>query len=91
LAAEPGHFLSTTQIGIVVMGIVSGAFAAESVAKQPAGLFTAFSVQQSHAETLALVMDRNRVDKLQMSPIQLGTSPGKKNRRYVRWRTDGVS
>ena len=30
LANEPGHFLSTTQIGITVIGIVSGALAADS-------------------------------------------------------------
>src|SRR5882672_8566611 len=56
LANEPGHFLSTTQIGITVIGIVSGAFAAETVAKQLAGFLAAITLVQPYADTLALVL-----------------------------------
>jgi CBS domain containing-hemolysin-like protein len=55
LANEPGHLLSTTQIGITVIGIVSGAFAAETVARQLAGLLGAITALQPYADTLALV------------------------------------
>jgi putative hemolysin len=54
LANEPGHFLSTTQIGITVIGIVSGAFAAETVAKQLADLLAAISALQPYADRLSL-------------------------------------
>lgn len=56
LANEPGHFLSTTQIGITVIGVVSGAFAAETVAKQLAGWLATVAVLQPYADTLALVV-----------------------------------
>ena len=56
LAQDPGSFLSTTQIGITVIGIASGAFAAETVAKQLAGFLAAFTVLQPYAETLAFVV-----------------------------------
>ena len=56
LANNPGHFLSTTQIGITVIGIASGAFAAETIAKQLAGFLAAFAILQPYAETLALVV-----------------------------------
>jgi len=56
LANEPGHFLSTTQIGITVIGIVSGAVAAETVAKQLAGFLAAITLLQPYADTLALVL-----------------------------------
>ena len=55
LAAEPAHLLSTTQIGITVVGIVSGAFAAETVAKQLAGSLAGIALLQPYADTLALV------------------------------------
>lgn len=54
LANEPGHFLSTTQIGITVIGIVSGAFAAETVAKQLAGVLAAVDPVQAYADPLSL-------------------------------------
>lgn len=56
LANAPGNLLSTTQIGITVIGIASGAFAAETVAKRLAGLLGSLDVLQPHAETLALVL-----------------------------------
>jgi len=56
LANEPGYFLSTTQIGITVIGIVSGAFAAETVAKQLARFLAPISLLQPYADTLALVL-----------------------------------
>jgi putative hemolysin len=56
LAVDPGHFLSTTQIGITAIGIVSGAFAGATVARQLAGLLGAFAVLQPYADTLALVV-----------------------------------
>jgi len=54
LANEPGHFLSTTQIGITVIGIVSGAFGAETVAKQLAKLLAASGMLQAYADPLSL-------------------------------------
>jgi len=56
LANNPGVLLSTTQIGITVIGIVSGAFAAETIAKQLAGFLMAFVVLQPYAESLAFVV-----------------------------------
>jgi putative hemolysin len=56
LANDPGPFLSTTQIGITVIGIASGAFAAETVAQRLAGFLATFNLLQPHAATLALVI-----------------------------------
>lgn len=56
LATEPAHLLSTTQLGITIVGIVSGAFAAETVAKQLAGSLAEFALLQPYADTLALVV-----------------------------------
>lgn len=56
LANDPGYFLSTIQIGITVIGIVSGAFAAETVARQLATLLAAYAVLQPYADTLALII-----------------------------------
>jgi putative hemolysin len=56
LANDPGPFLSTTQIGITVIGIASGAFAAETVARRLAGFLARFAVLEPHAATLALVI-----------------------------------
>jgi len=56
LADQPGHFLSTTQIGITVIGIVSGAIGAETVAKQLAGLLGTIPALQPYADALALAV-----------------------------------
>ncbi|HTT38992.1 MAG TPA: hemolysin family protein [Burkholderiales bacterium] len=56
LANEPGHFLSATQIGITVIGIVSGAFAAETVAKQLAESLAAVGVSRPYVDPLSLVL-----------------------------------
>lgn len=56
LATEPAYLLSTTQLGITIIGIVSGAFAAETVAKQLAELLAEFALLQPYADTLALVV-----------------------------------
>ncbi|HEU0201269.1 MAG TPA: hemolysin family protein [Burkholderiaceae bacterium] len=56
LATEPGHFLSTIQIGITVIGIVSGAFAGTTIAQQLGDFFAATAVLAPHAHTLALVI-----------------------------------
>ena len=56
LANQPGHFLSTTQIGITVIGIVSGAIGAETVAKQLAGLLGSIAALQPYADALALAV-----------------------------------
>lgn len=54
LANEPSHFLSTIQIGITVIGILSGAFAGATIAKQLADAFSKLAVLQPYADTLAL-------------------------------------
>jgi len=56
LASDPGHFLSTTQIAITVIGIVSGAFAGATVAQQLGGLLAASPLLRPHADTIALVV-----------------------------------
>jgi putative hemolysin len=56
LANEPSHFLSTIQIGITVIGILSGAFAGATIAKQLADSFSEFSPLQPYADTLALTI-----------------------------------
>jgi putative hemolysin len=56
LATEPAHLLSTTQLGITIVGIVSGAFAAETVAKQLAGSLAESVLLQPYADTLALMV-----------------------------------
>jgi len=56
LANEPGHFLSATQIGITVIGILSGAFAAETVAKQLAVSLAAVSVLRPYVDMLSLCL-----------------------------------
>lgn len=56
LALDPRHLLSTTQIAITVIGIVSGAFAGATVAHDLAQVLAAFPLLQPHAELLALVV-----------------------------------
>jgi putative hemolysin len=56
LANEPSHFLSTIQIGITVIGILSGAFAGATIAKQLAESFSKLAMLQPHADTLALTI-----------------------------------
>lgn len=55
LASDPGHFLSTTQIAITVISIVSGAFAGATVADQLAGTLAVYAPLRPHAGTLALI------------------------------------
>lgn len=56
LANQPAHFLSTTQIGITVIGIASGAIGAETVAKQFAARLGEMAALQSSADALALAV-----------------------------------
>jgi putative hemolysin len=56
LASRPAHFLSTTQIGITVIGIASGAIGAETVAKQFAAWLGEMAALQSSADALALAV-----------------------------------
>jgi len=54
LANEPGDFLSTIQIGITSVAVLSGALSEATVAKDLAEQFSAFSPLRPYADTLAL-------------------------------------
>ena len=54
LANEPGDFLSTIQIGITSVAVLSGALSEATVAKDLAERFSAFSPLRPYADTLAL-------------------------------------
>lgn len=54
LAAEPGRFLSSVQIGITLIGVLAGAFGGATVAESLARLLETMGVQGGLSETLAL-------------------------------------
>jgi putative hemolysin len=57
LAAEPGRFLSTVQIGITLVGIIAGAYSGASLSGPVAErLQTAFTLQDDTALTLAFAI-----------------------------------
>jgi putative hemolysin len=51
LAESPNRFLSTTQIGITLVGIVAGAFGGATLARWLAGQFSALGVPAPYAES----------------------------------------
>ena len=53
LAADPGRFLSTVQIGITLIGIIAGAFSGVTLAARLSGWFMAESISERVAEPLA--------------------------------------
>ncbi len=55
LSADPSLFLSTVQVGITTIGILSGAFGENAIARQLVGLFEALPVIGTQAQTLATI------------------------------------
>ena len=53
LAADPGRFLSTVQIGITLIGIIAGAFSGVTLAARLSGWFMAEGISERVAEPLA--------------------------------------
>jgi len=56
LAAEPGHFLSAVQVGITLIGILSGAFGEATIAAGISGRIARVPALAPHAETIALAV-----------------------------------
>ena len=56
LAADPGKFLSTVQIGITLIGIVAGAYSGSSLGTPVAARLGALGLSPDTARTLALVI-----------------------------------
>ena len=54
LAAEPGHFLSAVQVGITLIGILSGAFGEATIATGISDRIAQVPSLAPHAETIAL-------------------------------------
>jgi len=55
LAADPGDFLATTQIGITLIGVVAGAFGGATFAEEVAFLIAKVPVLAAYADSIALV------------------------------------
>lgn len=56
LAAKPGHFLSAIQVGITLVGILSGAFGEATIAVGLSGRIARVPVLAPYAETIALTV-----------------------------------
>ncbi|MGK6320789.1 hemolysin family protein [Sphingomonas sp. DT-204] len=56
LAADPGRFLSTVQIGITLIGIVAGAYSGTSLGEPTAARIEALGLSHETAETIAYVV-----------------------------------
>lgn len=56
LAAEPGHFLSSVQVGITLIGILSGAFGEATIAAGLSDRIARVPALAPHAETIALTV-----------------------------------
>jgi putative hemolysin len=56
IAESPGDFLSTVQIGITLVGILSGAFAGATIAEQLASRLAFFPAMAPYAETTAIAI-----------------------------------
>jgi putative hemolysin len=54
LANDPGNFLSTIQVGITVIGVLSGAFGEATVSNQLADYLAQWSLVRPYAEQVAL-------------------------------------
>jgi len=55
LAAEPGKFLSTVQIGITLVGIIAGAYSGASLGGPLADRFTAWGMPVNYAEEAGFI------------------------------------
>lgn len=56
LAADPGKFLSTVQIGITLIGILSGAYSGASLGTPTAARLAALGVPADYADTLGFAL-----------------------------------
>jgi len=56
LAADPGKFLSTVQIGITLIGIIAGAYSGSSLGTPTAARLEAFGVAHETAQTLGFAI-----------------------------------
>jgi putative hemolysin len=56
LAAEPGRFLSTVQIGITLIGILAGAYSGASLGEPTAIRLERLGLTHEHAETLGFAL-----------------------------------
>lgn len=54
LAADPGRFLSTVQIGITLVGVLSGAFSGATLGRRLADLLVEYGLSESLAATLGM-------------------------------------
>src|ERR1700752_462866 len=54
LASDPGKFLSTVQIGITLIGVLSGAFSVATLGLRLANLLTAAGLSQGVADALGV-------------------------------------
>ncbi|MEG0519260.1 MAG: hemolysin family protein [Bacteroidales bacterium] len=56
LVNEPNNFLSTVQIGITIIGILTGIYSGSTLAAEFSGLLIGWGVSQTYAHTLAQVV-----------------------------------
>jgi putative hemolysin len=56
LAAEPGHFLASVQVGITLIGILSGAFGEATISAGLSGRLAQVPVLAPHADTIAMTV-----------------------------------
>ncbi|MEN3745728.1 hemolysin family protein [Sphingomonas sp. HF-S3] len=56
LAADPGRFLSTVQIGITLIGIIAGAYSGASLGSPTAARIQLFGVEPQTAETIGFTI-----------------------------------
>lgn len=56
LAKEPEHFLSTVQVGITLIGVISGAFGGAALSGDLAIILSKIAVIEPYAETIAFVI-----------------------------------
>src|SRR5215216_1282799 len=56
LSVQPTRFLSTVQIGITLIGILSGAFGGATVAETLAAYFSQYPALQPYSETIGVAI-----------------------------------
>jgi putative hemolysin len=56
LASDPGKFLSTVQIGITLVGVLSGAFSGATLGYRVSGFLASFGVSPAAADTLGVAL-----------------------------------
>src|SRR5688572_32207554 len=56
LANNPGKFLSTVQIGITLIGILTGIYSGEKITDDLRNFLMSYEILQSYADTLSVVI-----------------------------------